>query len=88
MSYSYLDTRDKELNPEHICPECGDPGLGDIIPEELNKNECYGPQGRRWGTHIGIENPYVYDGVSWWKCGACAHIWKRFPWSPEYKENK
>lgn len=76
---------DKKINPGNPCPKCGDEGLGDVIPPEVNKDECFGPQGRRWGTHIGIEDPYVYDGISWWKCGKCANIWKRFPWSPEYK---
>ena len=86
MNFLSRDTRDKEINPGNPCPKCGDEGLGDVIPPEINTDECYGPQGRRWGTHTGIEDPYVYDGVAWWKCGACSHVWKRWKWVPEYKE--
>lgn len=71
-----------------ICPKCGDDGEGDVIPPEINKDECYGPQGTRWGRHIGIEDPKVYDGISWWKCGTCSYIFKRFPWSPEFKQKR
>lgn len=79
--------KDREINPGNPCPKCGYDGLGEVIPLEINKDECYGPQGRRWGNHIGIEDSLVYDGISWWQCGQCSHIWKRFPWSPNYKGN-
>jgi hypothetical protein len=32
---------------------------------------------------IGIEDPRVYDGCSWWGCPECKHVWKRFSWSPD-----
>ena len=73
------------MNKDNPCPKCGASDLGDVISPEVNKDECYGPQGKRWRKHIGIEDPEVYDGVSWWKCHACGHVWKRFPWSPEYE---
>jgi hypothetical protein len=66
------------------CPNCGSKGIGPEIPKE--DQHMFGTT--HFSTRIGIEDPYVYDGISWWQCGECSHIWKRFPWSPEYKGNK
>lgn len=30
------------------------------------------------GNFLGIENPYVYDGVSVWQCQVCKTGWDRF----------
>ena len=73
----------EECNIDRPCPKCGATDLGEVIPPEHNVDECYGPQGIRWRNHIGIEDPMVYDGVSWWQCSKCSWRWKRFPWSPE-----
>lgn len=46
----------------------------------------------RWSRIIGIEDPRVYDGVSWWKCPDCGAMWDRWtgeesdgpePWEDE-----
>lgn len=31
----------------------------------------------------GLEDPIVYDGISWYMCNLCMNIWKRFEWIPE-----
>ena len=67
------------MNQDNPCPNCGATDLGDVIPPEVNKGECFGPQGTRLRNHIGIEDSKVYDGISWWKCKSCDYVWKRFP---------
>ena len=62
------------------CPSCGASDLGDPIPENIREHYS----GTRWRKHVGIEDSTIYDGISWWRCWSCKHIWKRFPWSPEY----
>ena len=37
--------------------------------------ECEAPAGQL----IGHEVRGVYDGVLFWSCGACGHIWNRWP---------
>jgi hypothetical protein len=32
----------------------------------------------RWGLNIAIEDPYKYDGVSYYKCHSCEYTWDRF----------
>jgi len=27
---------------------------------------------------IGIEDPYIYDGITYWRCMNCATEWERF----------
>lgn len=34
-----------------------------------------------WSRVIGIEDPMIYDGVSWWKCPDCEHTWERMRFS-------
>lgn len=65
---------------DHFCPNCNVSLRGDRIPENIAEHYY----GTHWDRKIGIEDPYVYDGVSWWLCPDCGHLWKRFPWSPEY----
>lgn len=38
---------------------------------------------------IGIENPKLYDGISFWKCPFCHTVWDRFTGVIiDYDENK
>jgi len=57
------------------CPKCGKSWDGGAIPEDLR--EHYSPP-YRWSRVIGIEDPKVYDGVSWWKCPDCGATFDRF----------
>ena len=70
---------------DNPCPRCGAGSLGEVIPPHINIGECYGPQGTRWHRHIGLECPAMYDEVCWWRCCECEHVWKRFPWAPDYQ---
>lgn len=47
------------------CPECG-------------TEWAYEVEGKKYSHLIGIEDPRVYDGVSWWKCPACGTLWDRW----------
>ena len=47
------------------CPECG--GLWE-----------YFIRGERFSHVVGIEDPNVYDGVSWWRCPHCGATWDRW----------
>lgn len=67
-------------NVEH-CPNCNANLQGKPIPKK--DQHLFGAT--HFSEMIGIEDPYVYDGVSWWACKYCNHVWKRFPWSPDYK---
>jgi hypothetical protein len=42
---------------------------------------------RRFSRVIGVSDPRVYDGVSWWKCPDCNTYWDRFT-EEEVEENK
>ena len=64
------------------CPSCEVSLIGDPIPEDIVEHYS----GTHWRREIGIEDPKQYDGVLWWKCPDCEHVWKRFPWSPDYEE--
>jgi hypothetical protein len=68
---------------EENCPKCGISFKGDPIPKE--HQEAFGAT--HFSKIIGIEDPIVYDGISWWKCFSCEHVWKRFSWSPEYSKD-
>ena len=72
------------MSIDNSCPKCGASDLGGVIPPHINRGECYGPQGTRWRRHRGIEDPLVFDGISWWQCCECKHVWNRFPWGPDY----
>ena len=72
------------MSEVECCPECGADFKGDPIPEEY-QDKYYGGE-THYSRLIGIEDPMVYDGISWWKCPDCEHIWKRFPWSPDFNE--
>ena len=57
------------------CPEC--------------KADLSYKHGKETYYHtIGIEDPYLYDGISWWFCPKCTHAWKRFEWSPDPETSK
>lgn len=80
------------------CPKCGAGwDAGDIF-ETLRKQDwwqntmseeqlkqyvknCYSPP-YRFSRLIGIEDPTIYDGVSWWMCPDCKVTWKRFTDQP------
>ena len=60
------------------CPECGESWIGNPIPEESQKH--YGGK-KFFGRIIGVEDPEIYDGVSWWMCPVCKTRWNR--WTDE-----
>lgn len=62
------------------CPKCGVSLQGDPIPEE--EQHLFGATHFR--REIGLEDPMLYDGIAWWQCPDCQHIWKRFDWVPEF----
>jgi hypothetical protein len=66
------------------CPACKTSLIGDPIPEEKRKYYA----GTHWRREIGIQDSKLYDGVLWWKCPDCNHVWKRFSWSPDFKEDE
>jgi hypothetical protein len=70
------------------CPECKSDLTGDPIPQEFLDKGYYGDDTTHYSRVIGIEDPDVYDGISWWECPDCKHIWKRFLWSPDYNREK
>lgn len=74
------DKKELRDNVEY-CPNCNANLQGSPIPKD--QQHLFGAT--HFGRKIGIEDPMVYDGVSWWGCPDCNHVWKRFPWSPEYK---
>ena len=59
----------KQIKPFGDCPNCKkswryEVGLG-------KKKEVY--------SHlIGIEDPKLYDGISWWMCPFCKTKWNRW----------
>jgi len=55
------------------CPECGSDWEYDV-------------KGKKYSRLIGIENPNVYDGISWWRCPDCGATWSR--WSGELEDHK
>lgn len=56
------------------CPNCGVSWDGGEIPENMRQH--YSPP-YRLSRLIGIEDPNVYDGVSWWRCPDCSAQWDR-----------
>lgn len=59
-----------------ICPNC---------KKDLSYKHS---DGETYSTCIGLEDSSIYDGVSWWACPECLHMWKRFEWSPDPKNNE
>jgi len=57
------------------CPECGGNWKGEEIPEK--DRECFGDR-THFSLVIGVEDPRIYDGVSWWMCPHCRQMWDRF----------
>lgn len=47
------------------CPECG-------------MKWTYKADGKVFSRVIGLEDPSVYDGVSWWGCPRCKAQWDRW----------
>lgn len=70
-----------------ICPACKASMQGDPIPQEWIDKGYYHKDTTHYSRVIGIEDPKIYDGISWWKCPDCKHVWKRFPWSPDYTQD-
>lgn len=70
------------MTPEN-CVKCKASLLGGEIPEDIR--EHYSPP-YHWSRVIGIEVRGLYDGVLYYKCPDCQHIWKRLDWPdvPEY----
>jgi len=53
----------KRIGDSKRCPECN----------ALWRDDDGG------GVHIvGIEDPFIYDGVSYWQCTKCETTWDRF----------
>lgn len=82
-----------KFNKYGKCPECNadwDGGLifdsfradeyyKDLTDKELQKKveSSYG-EPYKWSRVIGIEDPMIYDGVSWWMCPDCKAKWDRW----------
>jgi hypothetical protein len=62
------------------CPSCGKSWDGGDIPEDIREHysEPY-----KWSKLISVEDPWRYDGVSWWQCPFCKTSWNRWTGSPE-----
>lgn len=56
------------------CPFCGANLQGDPVPLEYRK--FY--EGTHYSKLIGVEDPELYDGVSWWMCPICEKTWDRY----------
>lgn len=54
------------------CPECG-------------SNWEYKVKRKKYSRLIGIEDPNIYDGVSWWRCPDCGATWDRWTGKLERK---
>jgi len=65
-------TREQEFGN---CPKCGKSWDGGPIPEEYK--EHHSPP-YRYSLLIGLEDPKIYDGVSWWRCPHCGETFDRF----------
>jgi len=63
------------FNGDGVCPECGVSWDGGDIPKE--SREHYSPP-YKWGRVIGIEDPELYDGVSFYMCPDCHTVWDRW----------
>jgi len=50
-------------------------GMTNTQIEEKMK-ECY-TSPYRWSRVIGIEDPSIYDGISYYRCPDCDKMWKR-----------
>ena len=91
-----------EIKKQTVCPECGANWDGGDIFETLVKQDWwkknmtedglreyvkkfYAPP-YRYSRIIGVEDPMVYDGVSWWKCPDCGTMWDR--WTNEKVESQ
>ena len=57
------------------CPKCG-------------SDWEYEVKGEKYSRLIGIEDPKVYDGVSWWRCPDCGATWSRWTGELEDSEGK
>ena len=57
------------------CPECGCSWDGGDIPEDIREHYS---EPFKWSRVIGIEDPRIYDGVSWWMCPECKAKWDRW----------
>ena len=57
------------------CPVCGSNWDGGEIPADIKEhyNEPY-----RWSRLISIEDPMIYDGISWYRCPDCKSQWDRW----------
>jgi uncharacterized Zn ribbon protein len=76
------------------CPKCGSnwndgdifQKLRELHPEEsdeeiLESAEMFGwskENPKHFSRCIGIEDPFVYDGISWWRCPDCETTWNRW----------
>jgi rubredoxin len=58
------------------CPFCQFSFDGEDIPEE--HWDVYGGPPHKFSKLIGIEDPTIYDGISWWQCPNCKKVWDRF----------
>ena len=58
------------------CPN-GHDLTGPAIPQEYIDKGYY--SGTHYSRMIGVEVPWVYDGVLYWKCPDCDIAWPRFP---------
>ena len=66
---------DKVAGDSRYCPECKADWQGDPIPENIRQH--YG-ETTHWSRLIGIEDPLIYDGISWWQCPDCEARWDRW----------
>ena len=65
----------KDIDNFFSCPVCKCSWDAGDIPEEIR--EHYSPP-YKYSRLIGIEDPMLYDGVSFWKCPDCGAMWDRF----------
>ena len=65
-----------KMSHKDICPKC---------KIDLSYKHT---DGETYSHVVGIEDMFGYDGVSWFFCPECLHMWKRFDWSPDPKTSK
>ena len=64
--------------------EDGSPAECKICKSDLQ----YEHNGLQYSRIVGIEDPNLYDGVSYWKCPDCSGVWSRFTGKVLFERNR
>jgi hypothetical protein len=72
-----------------VCPRCKADLRGKPIPEEYLRAGHYGEwdgEPQWYSRTIGVEIPWVYDGVLFWQCPDCGGRWHRWAKGYEFRD--